>query len=154
LWTLNIASQSYPLTLKGFIKVASDVSVVVCWCAILLKGKFSAQCFAEFCGDRVNCFNTITEETGPVAVQKPPKLLPVHIMHCTIDLKFVTIACNCYSCWRFCCTFNLTLSFHFSHFFQISSIAPGLSCIARKTPLQPPFCLPVLQFDKMAGTIL
>jgi hypothetical protein len=31
--------SSYPLNWEGFIGVASDVSVVVCWCAILVKVK-------------------------------------------------------------------------------------------------------------------
>jgi hypothetical protein len=35
---------------------------------------YSAHCLAGFCGDRVNCSNTIAEEAGLVAVQGLPNL--------------------------------------------------------------------------------
>jgi hypothetical protein len=49
----TLPTSSYSSTCKIFIVVASDVSVVVWWCIILLKGKWLIPTM-HFYGDRVN----------------------------------------------------------------------------------------------------
>jgi hypothetical protein len=100
----------------------------------------SARCFADFSGDRVNCSNTITEEVGLSAGQ----CLPDHTLYRRPQISHECIQ------WLIVLEIHADTVFVHRTFFQNSSITPELSCVARKTPVQPPFNLTVLSFDKVA----
>jgi hypothetical protein len=119
-----------------------------CTIALLIPVRL-AHCFAEFCGDRVSCSSTITEEAGLTAEQELPGLctckscaepsaLNLSLMHATVNHVGVS---NANSRRHSLCTCT---------HFQISITTSKLSFVARMTTVPPPFSLTFLPFDRMA----
>jgi hypothetical protein len=103
-----------------------------------------AQCSAEFCGVHANSSSTTREAAELFVVQCPPD----HALNHRPQIP--------HECTQLLITLEIPFQIHadtvfvLCTLFQISSPTPELSCVARKTPVQPPFRLTVLPFDKVA----
>jgi hypothetical protein len=109
-----------------------------------------AHRFADFCGDHVNCSNTIAEEVRPVAVLCLPELClftPCTVR--TIGLKFVMKASNYQSWWRFRCK-STSLTSCISHIFSNFQSNFKIILLCSNDCRSAAIILTILPFDKMA----
>jgi hypothetical protein len=56
---------------------------------VLLTPVSRAHCLVDFCGEHVNCSNTLAEEAGLVAVRGLPEL-PLCTLHTVICVSYLT----------------------------------------------------------------
>jgi hypothetical protein len=91
----------------------------------------NAHCFADFCGDRVNCSNIRAEETGLVAVQGLEGLCTSRTQICQEYVKLLIVDVPL--------QIQADTVFALRTHFQISSTTSKLPCVERKIAVPPPF---------------
>jgi hypothetical protein len=105
-----------------------------------------AHCLLDFCGERVNCSNTLAEEAGLVAVRGLPAL-PLYTSHTVNGSQ------NYHECVQFLCMLEVQLHTHASIvtvlllLSRISNITSKWSYAPRTTTTLQPLLLTVLPFN-------